>query len=123
MLVYSWKRLGPVSDRVADQFYDTLFEIAPAARAGFVADRMPAMRRALIARIDAAIAPSRGAPVLVAEAPRDLLLGAPPAAALEALLQTLRRFLADGWSDELAAAWAAASPRLLESLTRTAAAA
>ncbi|WP_137126699.1 hypothetical protein [Roseomonas sp. HF4] len=124
LVARSWKRLGPMADRAANLFYDHLLEVAPAARARLAPERMPEMRRALVARIDAAIGGAVGKqPPPAAGAPQDLLLGAPPAAGLEALLRTVRDMLAVEWSDDLAAAWASESPRLLQALAPASAAA
>lgn len=124
LVVRSWKRLGPRADRAANLFYDHLLEVAPAARARLAPEHMPEMRRALIARIDAAMgAAVAKPPPPAAGAPPDLLLGAPAAAGLEALLRTIRDMLAADWSDDLALAWASESPRLLQALAPTSAAA
>jgi len=124
LVAYGWKRLGPVADRAANRFYDHLLGIAPAAHARLAPERMPEMRRVLVARLDAAFRPATGKPAPpVPGAALDILLGAPPEAGLEALLRTVRDMLAAEWSDELAAAWASESPRLLRALAPASAAA
>jgi len=124
LVTTSWQRVGPVADRAANIFYDRLFDIAPATRAHLAPEELPALRRALIRRIDAAIAPRHPRAVaLPVESPRDVLLGAPPEAGIEALLSTLREVLGAEWTHEHAAAWVAATPRLVEALRPASAAA
>jgi nitric oxide dioxygenase len=125
LVTYSWKRAGPVSERVAGLFYDRLFEIAPAARAQFLADQMPALRRALIGGIDQAVA-RLGLPVprgAARPAPDDPLLGVATDQALAALVGTLKAVLGREWTPPHEAAWRALGPGILDRLRPAAVAA
>jgi nitric oxide dioxygenase len=120
LVTYSWKRVGPLAERVAGLFYDRLFEIAPAARAQFQADQMPALRRALIGGIDQGIA-RLGRPAMRGAAPfaaaqDDPLLGAATDQALAALLGTLHAVLGRDWTPPHEAAWRALGPCILDRL-------
>jgi hemoglobin-like flavoprotein len=110
----SFAKVAPISDQAAVLFYDRLFEIAPSVRALFPAD-MTEQRKKLMATL-AAVVSGLGnlesiLPSASALATRHVSYGAkaehyPVVGA--ALLWTLEKGLGDGWTPEVADAWAAA---------------
>jgi hemoglobin-like flavoprotein len=110
----SFAKLAPISDQAAVLFYDRLFEIAPSVRALFPAD-MTEQRKKLMATL-AAVVSGLGnlesiLPSASALATRHVSYGAkaehyPVVGA--ALLWTLEKGLGEGWTPEVADAWAAA---------------
>ena len=110
----SFAKVVPISETAAVLFYDRLFEIAPQVKAMFPAD-MTEQRRKLMATL-AAVVNGLGnltsiLPAASALAKRHVSYGAkaehyPVVGA--ALLWTLEQGLGDGWTPELADAWATA---------------
>jgi hemoglobin-like flavoprotein len=110
----SFAKVAPISDQAAVLFYDRLFEIAPSVRALFPAD-MTEQRKKLMATL-AAVVSGLGnlesiLPSASALATRHVSYGAkaehyPVVGA--ALLWTLEKGLGEGWTPEVADAWAAA---------------
>jgi hemoglobin-like flavoprotein len=110
----SFAKVAPISDQAAVLFYDRLFEIAPSVRALFPAD-MTEQRKKLMTTL-AAVVSGLGnlesiLPSASALATRHVSYGAkaehyPVVGA--ALLWTLEKGLGDGWTPEVADAWAAA---------------
>lgn len=119
LLSLSWKRVGAGADRAAMLFYDRLCITVPATRAHLAPERMPALRRAFLARIDAVLARAAGGAAPGHEpgrGPDDLLLGAGAPEAGAALLWMLATVLGPDWTPELDLAWRAAAPALLAQL-------
>jgi nitric oxide dioxygenase len=110
----SFAKVVPISEQAAVLFYDRLFEIAPAVKAMFPAD-MTEQRKKLMMML-AAVVNGLGnlesiLPAASALARRHVGYGAkaehyPVVGA--ALLWTLEKGLADGWTPEVANAWKAA---------------
>ncbi len=127
LVAYSWKRVGASGDRAAMLFYDRLCDTVPATRAQLAAEQMPALRRAFLARVDAAVARlAGGAPLgagIATGAPGDLLLGASAEQAVAALFWTLQAVLGPEWTPLADLAWRGAAPALLAELEGTRAAA
>jgi hypothetical protein len=127
LVAYSWKRVGASADRAAMLFYDRLCDTAPATRAQLAAEQMPALRRAFLARVDAAVARLAGgaapAVAIPAGVPCDLLLGASAEQAGAALFWTLEAVLGPEWTPLVDLAWRGAAPALLAEFEATRAAA
>jgi nitric oxide dioxygenase len=110
----SFAKVVPISEQAAGMFYGRLFEIAPETKPLFKGDMKEQGRKLMatlavvvngLADLDAILS---AASVL---AKRHVAYGVQPghyAPVGEALLWTLERGLAAGWTRELAAAWAAA---------------
>jgi hemoglobin-like flavoprotein len=110
----SFAKVAPISDRAAVLFYDRLFEVAPSVKALFPAD-MTEQRKKLMATLAAVVNGLDNLesilPAASALATRHVSYGAkaehyPLVGA--ALLWTLEKGLGDGWTPEVADAWAAA---------------
>ena len=110
----SFDLIVPISGVAADLFYDRLFYLAPSLRGMFPAD-MRDQKRKLMVMLAAAV---HGLTDLDTLAPKLMELGARHAGygvkdehykvVGEALIWTLERGLGAAWTQELAAAWAAA---------------
>ena len=110
----SFAKVAPISEQAAALFYGRLFEIAPEARPLFKGD-MAEQGRKLIATLAVVVNGLSDLdsilPAASALAKRHVAYGVAPghyAPVGEALLWTLERGLGAGWTQELAAAWAAA---------------
>ena len=110
----SFAKLAPIADQAAVMFYDRLFEVAPQVKAMFPAD-LTEQRRKLMATLSAVVnglgTLESVLPAASALARRHVSYGAKaehyPVVG-GALLWTLERGLADGWTTEVADAWTAA---------------
>src|ERR1700738_4118862 len=110
----SFAKVAPISETAAVLFYDRLFEIAPQVRAMFPAD-MTEQRKKLMAMLAAVVNGLANLdsilPAASALAKRHVAYGAKaehyPVVG-SALLWTLEKGLGDGWTPEVADAWAAA---------------
>ena len=110
----SFAKLAPIADQAAVMFYDRLFEVAPQVKAMFPAD-MTEQRRKLMATVSAVVnglgTLESVLPAASALARRHVSYGAKaehyPVVG-GALLWTLEKGLADGWTTEVADAWTAA---------------
>ena len=108
----SFAKVAPISDQAAVMFYNRLFEVAPQVKAMFPAD-LTEQRKKLMAML-AAVVNGLGnletvLPAASALANRHVAYGAkvehyPVVGA--ALLWTLEKGLGDGWTPEVAEAWA-----------------
>jgi hemoglobin-like flavoprotein len=110
----SFAKVAPISEQAAALFYGRLFEIAPEARPLFKGDMTEQGRKLMatlavvvdgLSNLDAVL------PAASALAKRHVAYGVKPdhyAPVGEALLWTLERGLGSAWTQELAAAWAAA---------------
>jgi nitric oxide dioxygenase len=110
----SFAKVAPISEQAAALFYGRLFEIAPEARPLFKGDMDEQGRKLMatlavvvngLSNLDAVL------PAASALAKRHVAYGVKPdhyAPVGEALIWTLERGLGAGWTQELAAAWAAA---------------
>src|ERR1700760_3760222 len=110
----SFAKVAPISEQAAALFYGRLFEIAPEVKPLFKGDMKEQGRKLMAAlavvvngltNLDAIL------PAASALAKRHVAYGVEPghyAPVGEALLWTLERGLAAQWTQELAAAWAAA---------------
>lgn len=110
----SFAQVAPISEQAAALFYGRLFEIAPEAKPLFKGD-MDGQGRKLMATmavvVDGLSNLDAVLPAASALAKRHVAYGVTPghyAPVGEALLWTLERGLGAGWTQELAAAWAAA---------------
>ncbi|HEY3893541.1 MAG TPA: globin family protein [Bradyrhizobium sp.] len=110
----SFAKVAPISEQAAVLFYDRLFEIAPKVKSMFPAD-MTEQRTKLMATL-AVVVNGLGnlesvLPAASALARRHVSYGAKaehyPAVGA-ALLWTLQQGLGDGWTPEVAEAWATA---------------
>jgi nitric oxide dioxygenase len=110
----SFAKVAPISEQAAVLFYDRLFEIAPKVKSMFPAD-MTEQRKKLMATL-AVVVNGLGnlesvLPAASALARRHVSYGAKaehyPAVGA-ALLWTLQQGLGDGWTPEVAEAWATA---------------
>jgi nitric oxide dioxygenase len=110
----SFAKVAPISVQAAVLFYDRLFEIAPKVKSMFPAD-MTEQRKKLMATL-AVVVNGLGnlesvLPAASALARRHVSYGAKaehyPAVGA-ALLWTLQQGLGDGWTPEVAEAWATA---------------
>jgi len=107
----SFARVAPIADQTAVMFYDRLFEVAPQVRAMFPAD-MTEQRRKLMATLAVVVNGLSNLesilPAASALAVRHAAYGAKaehyPVVG-SALLWTLERGLAEGWTPEVADAW------------------
>ena len=110
----SFAKLAPIADQAAVMFYDRLFEVAPQVKAMFPAD-LTEQRRKLMATLSAVVnglgTLESVLPAASALARRHVSYGAKaehyPVVG-GALLWTLEKGLADGWTTEVADAWTAA---------------
>ena len=110
----SFAKVAPIADQAAVMFYDRLFEVAPQVKAMFPAD-MTEQRRKLMATVSAVVnglgTLESVLPAASALARRHVSYGAKaehyPVVG-GALLWTLEKGLADGWTTEVADAWTAA---------------
>ena len=109
-----FSKVAPISEQVAVMFYDRLFEIAPQVRSMFPAD-MTEQRRKLMAMLTAVVNGlgnlEQILPAASALATRHLSYGAKPEhypVVGAALLWTLEKGLGDGWTPDVADAWATA---------------
>ncbi|TMK06548.1 MAG: hemin receptor [Alphaproteobacteria bacterium] len=110
----SFAKLAPIADQAAVMFYDRLFEVAPHVKAMFPAD-LTEQRRKLMATLSAVVnglgTLESVLPAASALARRHVSYGAKaehyPVVG-GALLWTLEKGLADGWTTEVADAWTAA---------------
>ena len=110
----SFVKVAPIAEQAAALFYGRLFEIAPEVRSLFDGDMTEQGRKLMatlavvvngLASLDAIL------PAASALAKRHVAYGITPghyAPVGEALLWTLERGLGTGWTQDLAAAWAAA---------------
>ena len=110
----SFVKVAPIAEQAAALFYGRLFEIAPEVRSLFDGDMTEQGRKLMatlavvvngFASLDAIL------PAASALAKRHVAYGVTPghyAPVGEALLWTLERGLGAGWTQDLAAAWAAA---------------
>ena len=110
----SFAKVAPISEQAAALFYGRLFEIAPEAKPLFRGDMDEQGRKLMatlavvvngLSNLDAVL------PAASALAKRHVAYGVKPdhyAPVGEALIWTLERGLGAGWTQELAAAWAAA---------------
>jgi nitric oxide dioxygenase len=110
----SFAKVAPISEQAAALFYGRLFEIAPEAKPLFQGDMDEQGRKLMatlavvvngLSNLDAVL------PAASALAKRHVAYGVKPdhyAPVGEALIWTLERGLGAGWTQELAAAWAAA---------------
>jgi nitric oxide dioxygenase len=110
----SFARVAPISEQAAALFYGRLFEIAPEAKPLFKGDMKKQGRKLMatlavvvngLSNLDAIL------PAASALAKRHIAYGVKPghyAPVGEALIWTLERGLGAAWTQELAAAWAAA---------------
>ena len=110
----SFVKVAPIAEQAAALFYGRLFEIAPEVRSLFDGDMTEQGRKLMatlavvvngLASLDAIL------PAASALAKRHVAYGVTPghyAPVGEALLWTLERGLGAGWTQDLAAAWAAA---------------
>jgi len=110
----SFARVSPIADQAAVLFYDRLFEIAPQVRTMFPAD-MTEQRRKLMATLAIVVNGLSDLPSILpaasALATRHVAYGARPEhypVVGSALLWTLEQGLGDGWTENVADAWAAA---------------
>ena len=103
----SFAKLAPIADQAAVMFYDRLFEVAPQVKAMFPAD-LTEQRRKLMATLSAVV---NGLGTLESVLPAASALArrhvSYPVVG-GALLWTLEKGLADGWTTEVADAWTAA---------------
>ena len=110
----SFAKLAPIADQAAVMFYDRLFEVAPHVKAMFPAD-LTEQRRKLMATLSVVVNGLSNLetilPAASALATRHVSYGAKaehyPVVG-GALLWTLEKGLADGWTTEVADAWTAA---------------
>jgi nitric oxide dioxygenase len=110
----SFAQVAPIAEQAAALFYGRLFEIAPEAKPLFRGDMDEQGRKLMatlavvvdgLSNLDAIL------PAASALAKRHVAYGVKPdhyAPVGEALIWTLERGLGAGWTQELAAAWAAA---------------
>ena len=110
----SFAKVAPISEQAAAMFYGRLFEIAPEVKPLFKGDMAEQGRKLMatlavvvngLANLEAIL------PAASALARRHVAYGVKPghyAPVGEALLWTLERGLGTQWTQELAAAWAAA---------------
>jgi hemoglobin-like flavoprotein len=110
----SFAKVVPISDQAAVLFYDRLFEVAPQVKSLFPAD-MSVQRGKLMATLSAVVKGLHDLPSILpaasALAKRHVSYGAKPEhypVVGAALLWTLEKGLADGWTAEVADAWKAA---------------
>ena len=110
----SFAKVAPISEQAAALFYGRLFEIAPEAKPLFKGD-VDEQGRKLMATLAAVVNGLSNLdavlPAASALAKRHVAYGVKPdhyAPVGEALIWTLERGLGAGWTQELAAAWAAA---------------
>jgi len=110
----SFAKLAPIADQAAVMFYDRLFEVAPQVKAMFPAD-LTEQRRKLMATLSAVVnglgTLESVLPAASALARRHVSYGAKAGhypVVGGALLWTLEKGLADGWTTEVADAWTAA---------------
>jgi nitric oxide dioxygenase len=110
----SFAKVAPISEQAAALFYGRLFEIAPETRPLFRGD-MDEQGRKLMATLAVVVDGLSNLDALLpaasALAKRHVAYGVTPdhyAPVGEALIWTLERGLGAGWTQELAAAWAAA---------------
>ncbi len=118
----SFAKVAPISEQAAALFYGRLFEIAPEARSLFKGNMRERGRKLMatlavvvngLSNLDAIL------PAASALAKWHVAYGVNPghyAPVGEALLWTLERGLGSVWSQELAAAWAAAYTTLSQFL-------
>ena len=110
----SFSKVAPISEQAAVLFYDRLFEVAPQVRAMFPAD-MTEQRRKLMMMLSAVVNGLGDLPSILpaasALAKRHVAYGAKaehyPVVG-GALLWTLEKGLGEGWTPDIAAAWATA---------------
>jgi hemoglobin-like flavoprotein len=128
LVAWSWALIRPESARVADLFYENLFEMAPATRALFASTDMAVQRVKFIAMLDAIVASLEDPDWLV----RNLgPLGQRHASyrvqashydvVRDALLLTLSQALGDVFDAEAREAWSAAYTVMAALMTRGAA--
>ena len=111
----SWSELRGREDRLAEAFYEHLFELDPGLRDLFVVTDMEGMREKLVATLDMIVdhlaAPDRLAVSLEAAGRRHALYGIGRRdyrAGGEALLGALGQELGGAFTEEVRAAWAEA---------------
>ena len=110
----SFAKVAPISEQAAALFYGRLFELAPEAKPLFKGD-MAEQGRKLMATLAVVVTGLTNLntilPAASALAKRHVAYGVEPghyAPVGDALLWTLERGLGASWTQELAAAWAAA---------------
>jgi nitric oxide dioxygenase len=110
----SFAKVAPIAEQAAALFYGRLFEIAPEVKPLFKGD-MAEQGRKLMATLAVVVNGLSNLtsilPAASALARRHVVYGVKPghyAPVGEALLWTLERGLAAGWTQDVAAAWAAA---------------
>jgi len=114
LLESSFQLLVPQADRLAERFYENLFEVAPGVRSMFP-DDIAGQRKALIASLGAIVSSLR-TPVKMVEYLSGLAVRHVGYGAIEAhydvvgavLLKTMAEIAGDLWSEELEGAWGAA---------------
>jgi hemoglobin-like flavoprotein len=110
----SFSKVAPIADQAAVMFYDRLFDIAPQVKAMFPED-MSEQRKKLMATLAVVVNGLSNLesilPAASALAQRHVAYGAKaehyPVVG-SALLWTLEQGLGDGWTPDIASAWAAA---------------
>ena len=114
LIQHSFAKVAPISEQAAAMFYGRLFEIAPETKPLFRGD-MQEQGRKLMATLAVVVNGLSNLdtilPAARALAQRHVGYGVKPghyAPVGEALLWTLERGLAAGWTQDVAAAWAAA---------------
>ena len=110
----SFTKVAPISEQAAALFYGRLFEIAPEAKQLFKGDMKEQGRKLMMTLavvVNGLTNLESILPAASALAKRHVAYGVKPdhyAPVGEALLWTLERGLGAAWTQELAAAWAAA---------------
>jgi chemotaxis signal transduction protein/hemoglobin-like flavoprotein len=114
LLETSYALLAPNAERLAERFYERLFQTAPAVRALFP-DDMKGQRRALLAAIGTIIGHLREPEKLTAYVgglgARHVAYGAQPEhydVVASVLIDTMAELAGDRWNSALATAWARA---------------
>ena len=110
----SFSQVAPIADQAATIFYDRLFEVAPQVQAMFPAD-MAEQKKKLMATLAVVVNGLSDLPSILpaasALAKRHVAYGAKPEhypVVGSALLWTLEKGLGQGWTSDVAAAWATA---------------
>jgi nitric oxide dioxygenase len=114
LLEASFQLLAPQADRLAERFYEKLFDVAPSVR-GLFPDDIAGQRKALIASIGAIVSSLRS-PDSLGEYLGALGLRHAGYGAVEGhydvvgqvLLETMAELAGDLWNDELQSAWTTA---------------
>jgi len=114
LLESSFKLLAPQADRLAERFYERLFDVAPGVRPMFPED-LEGQRKALIGSLGAIVSslrtPDKMVEYLSGLAARHVDYGAIDAhydVVGSVLLDTMAEIAGDAWTEELAQTWGAA---------------